>query len=51
MESEEDMVYSIETIASIVAPIAEKHGIPVRHVHSASVSALKKLLEQYGASS
>ena len=22
------MVYSIETIASIVAPIAEKHGIP-----------------------
>jgi hypothetical protein len=26
---------------------AEKHGIPVKHVHSASVSALKKLLSQY----
>ena len=27
---------------------SEKHGIPVKHVHSSSVSALKKLLEQYG---
>ncbi|MBR3043815.1 MAG: DUF2325 domain-containing protein [Oscillospiraceae bacterium] len=26
---------------------SEKHGIPVKHVHSASVSALKKLLSQY----
>lgn len=26
---------------------SEKHGIPVKHVHSSSVSALKKLLEQY----
>lgn len=26
---------------------AEKRGIPVKHVHSASVSALKKLLAQY----
>jgi hypothetical protein len=25
---------------------SEKHAIPVRHIHSASVSALKKLLEQ-----
>ena len=24
-----------------------KHGIPVEHVHSSSVSALKKLLERY----
>ena len=28
---------------------SEKHGIPVMHVHSASVSALKKVLEQYSA--
>ncbi len=26
---------------------SEKHGIPVKHIHSSSVSALKKLLEQY----
>lgn len=26
---------------------SEKTGIPVEHVHSASVSALKKLLERY----
>ncbi len=26
---------------------SEKHGIPVKHIHSSSVSALKKLLEQF----
>ena len=29
---------------------SEKHGILVKHIHSASISALRKLLEQYSAS-
>ena len=29
---------------------SEKHGILVKHIHSASISARRKLLEQYSAS-